>query len=440
MKKEIIFIMDRSGSMAGSESDTIGGYNTMIIQQNEEDGEANLTTTLFDREVSFLHDGVNIKTVKPITNREYFVRGSTALFDAVGETIIRVSERIKYDRSCSELEADNSKNVLCVIMTDGYENASRKFTKTDVKNLIAEKELIGWEFIYLGADIKDSREAERMGIKQDNSHVYRKENQRQVYENLSDSIMSFRKDNKLSDKWKDNAKSFQCEVPYIDCPEGCFIIDTGSPMSFGEVSSVTIKGRRHRIGQSPIMVDVQNNLGRQIKGIIGTDILKDYDIEIRFDRRENRFLVDLELYNLERRNRWDYTYIDAKSMKNKMGVPVITINIKEKTHQFFLDTGSTITYMRNSIIDTNNYCGSKNDFYPLLGSFKTDLFRSNVSIDGSEYELEVGALPSLLNLLLPSDIDGIIGSDLIKQATLKILHLSMYELITNTVIRTYDRK
>ena len=247
MKKEIIFIMDRSGSMAGSESDTIGGYNTMIIQQKEEDGEANLTTTLFDREVSFLHDGVNIKTVKPITNREYFVRGSTALFDAVGETIIRVSERIKYDRSCSELEADNSKNVLCVIMTDGYENASRKFTKTDVKNLIAEKESIGWEFIYLGADIKDSREAERMGIKQDNSHVYRKENQRQVYENLSDSIMSFRKDNKLSDKWKEKARSFRCEVPYIDCTEGCFIIDTGSPISFVDESSVTIKCNRHRI-------------------------------------------------------------------------------------------------------------------------------------------------------------------------------------------------
>lgn len=440
MNKEIIFIMDRSGSMSGSESDTIGGYNSMLIQQKAEDGEANLTTTLFDREVSFLHDGVNIKTVKPITNHEYFVRGRTALFDAVGETIIRVSERMKCDISDIELEVDDSKTVLCVIMTDGYENASRRFTKTDVKNLIAEKESIGWEFIYLGADIKDSHEAEQMGIKQDNSHVYRKENQRQVYDNLSDSIKSFRKDNKLSDKWKENATSFRCEVPYIDCPEGCFIIDTGSPMSFGEVSSVTIKGKRYRIGQSPITRDVQNHLGRQIKGLIGTDILKDYDIEIRYDRYENRFLVDLESYNQERSNRWDYTYIDAKSLKNIMGVPVISVNIKEKTHQFFLDTGSTITYMRNSIIDTNNYCGSKNDFYPLLGSFKTNLFRSNVSIDGSEYELEVGALPSMLNLLLPSDIDGIIGADLIKQASLKIFHLSLYEFTANTIIRTYESK
>jgi hypothetical protein len=81
--------------------------------------------------------------------------------------------------------------------------------------------------------------------------------------------------------------------------------------------------------------------------------------------------------------------------------------------------------MRNSIIDTSNYRRSKNDFYPLLGSFKTDLFKSNVGIDGSEYELEVGALPSMLNLLLTADIDGIIGSDLIKQATLKIFHLSI---------------
>jgi len=277
-----------------------------------------------------------------------------------------------------------------------------------------------------------------MGIKQDNSHVYRKENQRQVYDNLSDSIKSFRKDNKLSDKWKENATSFRCEVPYIDCPEGYFIIDTGSPMSFGDVSSVTIKGKRYRIGQSPIMRDVQDNLGRQIKGLIGTDILKDYDIEIRYDRYENRFLVDLDSYNLDRRNRWDYSYINAKPIKNMLGVPVISISIKEKTHYFFLDTGSTITYMKSSFINKSNYCGNKQDFYPMLGSFQTDLFKSNVIIDESEYELEVGVLPSMLSMLLPQDIDGIIGADLIKQASLKIFHLSLYEFTANTTIKSYE--
>ena len=150
-KVEIVFILDRSGSMGGLEKDTIGGYNSFI--NSKKDLDAVLTTVLFDNKIEILHDRVDIKKVKKLTNKDYYVRGSTALMDAVGITMNKISKESK------------GRKVIFVITTDGYENASREYTKSQIKEMIEKKK--DWEFLYLGANINSYDEASSIGIRRD---------------------------------------------------------------------------------------------------------------------------------------------------------------------------------------------------------------------------------------------------------------------------------
>ena len=146
---ELVFILDRSGSMDGLESDTVGGFNSMLSKQQEDDDECRLTTVLFDHEYEILHDRIDIKAVSPITEKEYFVRGQTALLDAIGRTINKIGNTQK--QTAEEYRAEK---VLFVITTDGMENASREYTHDKIKSLIErQKTKYGWEFIFLGANI-----------------------------------------------------------------------------------------------------------------------------------------------------------------------------------------------------------------------------------------------------------------------------------------------
>jgi uncharacterized protein YegL len=157
---ELVFILDRSGSMSGLEADTIGGFNSMIEKQKKEEGEAYVSTILFDGVTEVLHDRVAIKDVKPITEKEYYVRGCTALLDAVGGAIHHIGNVHKYIR-----EEDCPARTLFVITTDGMENASRKYSYEDVKKMIEHrKEKDHWEFLFLGANIDAVDVADRMGI------------------------------------------------------------------------------------------------------------------------------------------------------------------------------------------------------------------------------------------------------------------------------------
>ena len=160
---ELVFILDKSGSMHGLEKDTIGGYNSMLEKQKAEKGSAHVTTVLFDTHVELLHDRLPLGCVKPLTEKEYCVGGKTALLDAVGTTIQRINEIQN-----AEPEESRAGKVIFVITTDGFENASRKFTYPILKNLIeSQQKELGWEFMFLGANMDAVSEAGKLGIQPD---------------------------------------------------------------------------------------------------------------------------------------------------------------------------------------------------------------------------------------------------------------------------------
>jgi len=205
MKKnltEIVFILDRSGSMAGLEDDTIGGFNAMIQKQKGEPGEVYVSTVLFDNESTVIHDRVDIREVRPMTRKEYFVRGCTALLDAVGGAIHHIGNVHKYAR-----EEDRPEKTLFVITTDGMENASRKYSYQKLKSMIQrQKELYGWEFLFLGANIDAVQEASRFGIDPEYAANYHadREGTGVIYESVSDAICYVRKNSApLQADWKD---------------------------------------------------------------------------------------------------------------------------------------------------------------------------------------------------------------------------------------------
>lgn len=198
---EIIFILDRSGSMSGLESDTIGGFNSLIKKQKQEEGEALITTVLFDDSYELLHNRMNIKTIEPITPREYYVRGTTALLDAVGMTIYKT---IKAQRDSSKEE--QAENVMFVIITDGMENASREYNYEKVKKMINyQKAEYDWEFLFLGANIDAAETAKQFGISKDRSANYNPDGKgtRLNYQVLNDAVSMKRSSQEIDESWKE---------------------------------------------------------------------------------------------------------------------------------------------------------------------------------------------------------------------------------------------
>ena len=171
MKKnltELVFILDKSGSMSGLEKDTIGGFNSLLDQQRKVDGECVITTVLFDNRYELLHDRIDIRAVQPITGKEYFVGGSTALLDAIGKTIHKIGAVQK-----NTTEDYRAEKVMFVIITDGEENASRCYSSMQIRQMIQhQKERYGWEFIFLGANIDAVETAGRFGIDADRAVDY----------------------------------------------------------------------------------------------------------------------------------------------------------------------------------------------------------------------------------------------------------------------------
>ena len=187
---ELVFILDRSGSMSGLEGDTIGGFNSLSEKQKQQRGKCLVTTVLFDSRVVTLHDRVELQDLRPMTREDYCVGGCTALLDALGGTIRHIANIHRYART-----EDVPARTSFVIMTDGLENASRCFGSDEVKRMIRhEKEKYGWEFLFLAANIDAVETAERIGIQRDRAVNYHPDELgvRAAYKAVSDAVSARR--------------------------------------------------------------------------------------------------------------------------------------------------------------------------------------------------------------------------------------------------------
>ncbi|MDR4887315.1 vWA domain-containing protein [Fredinandcohnia sp. QZ13] len=201
MNTELVFILDKSGSMAGLETDTIGGFNSMLKKQQKAEGEARVTTVLFNHHYEILHDRINVIGISPITEEDYEVSGTTALLDAIGFTIQKINNVQKHTS-----KAERAEKVLFVITTDGMENASREFTAAKIKKMVQyQKEKYGWEFMFLGANIDAVATAAEFGIDEDFAVDFHADEQgtQLNYQMVSEAVTNLRSGKKIDRSWKE---------------------------------------------------------------------------------------------------------------------------------------------------------------------------------------------------------------------------------------------
>ena len=201
MVTELVFILDKSGSMAGLEADTVGGFNSMLKKQLAEEGEVNVTTILFSDESELLHDRFSITSIRPLQVAQYEVGGMTALYDAIAEGIKKVANVQRYTKESSK--------VIFVISTDGEENASRKYNRQKIKSLIEAKQEQGWEFLFLGANIDAILAATSIGIRQESAVEYLADSigTEKNFAAVSDAISYMRKGKNLDVSWKNDIEN-----------------------------------------------------------------------------------------------------------------------------------------------------------------------------------------------------------------------------------------
>jgi hypothetical protein len=431
---QLVFILDRSGSMGGSESDTIGGFNSMLEKQKQEEGNANVTTVLFDDKYELLHDRIDISEINPITASEYTVRGTTALLDAIGRTI---NDFKLYNR------------VMMIITTDGLENASREFSRPQIKSMIEQQTEMGWEFIFLGADMDAIAEARHLGISPDKAVRYHKDGvgMASKYDAMSEVSSRYRKGEYISASWKHaietgdparrqgEAMSEEIECYYMMVHDGCpvvsldgerWLIDIGCPVTINDRRDVDLFGtfvqpKNNFMGVS--LREISRQIDTRIDGIAGCDALTDKLLYISFQdsvfavARPMRIDDLIQKLSSELGKRIDPRIITNGCFETTNGgAPIVNVRIEGKPYRLAIDTGAKISYINSDVTIGLPSSGTESDYHPGFGKFQTELYDTNVAIQGTRINVKFGNLPAALQRLATfEDIDGFLGSDLFAQ-------------------------
>jgi hypothetical protein len=378
-----LLVVDCSGSMNSHREQTIQSVNSFLEVQKESDVETKITTCFFN-DIVKTNQPKFVRDHGELTLNDYHCSGCTALLDAIGHTIT------KHQPVPGEL-------TMVAIMTDGMENASQEYSLIDVKRLIEEKTEEGWLFTFLGADLSSSRDADDLGIKKADQKFFKKTDMKKVVDDVSRSFNS----SKLFPRFLTAD-----ELCLLDEGHRKVIVDTGSPISFADVRTIDFLNDRYIRSNHPLLAMIQKYLTSQICGLIGMDILSQYDLSFIYDRALGRWIVKPWQVNTSEGDRFDVEYYG--------GVPIVEAVVDGKQGKFFLDTGATISFIRKGWIDHQPYIGETEDFFPTLGIFSTDLFRCQLQFANRTFSDSMGVMPEGLEVLIPDWINGIIGLNVLK--------------------------
>jgi len=424
---DIVFILDRSGSMGGRENDTIGGYNSFLAKQQAENGKARVTTILFDDRVDLIHERIDMAQVEPITNKEYYVRGSTALLDAIGKSV--------YDLQAVHLNEGKTKDnsgAIFVIITDGEENASHTYSYAQIRELIQHKTIDDeWQFIYLGADLSKGEDADRMGFDRDRQAHYDKSKSMEAFNSVSDSVRSYRNTKTIANNWRDNFSTMDesrdviRKLPIYMCPEGRFLIVSDEKHSIGERDSITILGKSHPLSISPLLQRYRKISGLPIDGMIGQDILIQYQLILEpLPHRVNVSFQPLD-FNLQFAYP-HYTHYEHLPLSFDLGHLIVMAEFHQSKQAFIFDTKAHYTTLRESLREEPSLMMIR-DFHPELCLFKTDLIEIKLKIKKIKGTIDKVIAATVLPERAMVNMDNIAGSlslEAFKHSKVLVLNLA----------------
>jgi len=399
---ELAFVVDRSGSMAGSEESVVSSVNEMIKKQRQNPIGLNVHITVFDNQSDVLQSG-NVESITDLKIEDVKARNSTALLDAIGLTF-------------GQIDPQNDKTGVMVIVTDGMENASTQFNYSQIQNLIKEKMESGWQVMYLGAGLHESKDAEDLGIRKEDTIFMSKNNIMKNMDDVCGKIIKLREENTWHDElnrtydWDILTKKERRVYPdiaYVSHEQHAYIVDTGSPTSFQCNGEILLPYQRYAAQRYDLMGKLRGHTLRECEGLIGNDILLDYRIynDPNFDEVH---LASRELSVVDA--------MHAIPFRLHYGIPTIKLKVEGKVGDFFLDTGSSTTYVRPGFVSLP----AKRDmveYAPMCGEFNVSIVDAKLEILPIGYiqETEIGVFPKDVSDLLLRGIDGILGFDILKQ-------------------------
>jgi len=417
MKKgltELVFILDQSGSMAPLTSDTINGFNEMVSKQKESTDETLLSLVLFNSTYDVVYERMDLKDVPILTTKDYKACGCTALVDAIGKSIHhteKVHDSIK--------EKDVPEKTLFVITTDGMDNLSREYTSKTIKEMIKEKQEIGWEFIFLGSELDPVETVELYGIKSGRASKYTSSSygERQKFNVLSDTISDYRKTGFIKDNW--NAKlmnkqkadiwedrtmnnkykfEYHNNHPVVEIDGRNYVVDTGSPISFfvdGHNGILTINNKSFNLKNNPMGINrdsIEDLIGKDINGFLGLDILFESG-SIYMNRQKGYALFGDNSFNLANKEN-----IQKRSLMglNMLEIPV-TLNGISTTA--IIDSGACISYVSSELIKNSKCTGTIYDYSPSFGGdIHTEKYEMELDICGFSCKAEMAKMTSMIEM------------------------------------------